>query len=81
MLSGKRIKVSIYMVVATTVLNEIPRILAKYKDVVDQLKQSFAAKPVDLERAKSLTIELQYLQNLDNAAKDWQPGKRVEITH
>jgi hypothetical protein len=49
--------------------------------VVGQLKQSFAAKPVDLERAKSLTIELQYLQNLDNAAKDWQPEKRVEITH
>ena len=54
---------------------------AKSEQVVKQLSEVFRAKPVDLDRAKSLTIELQYLQNLDNAAKDWQPGKRVEITH
>ena len=46
-----------------------------------QLLEVFSSSPVDLDRAKSLTIELQYLQNLDNAAKEWQPGKRVEITH
>ena len=55
--------------------------IAKSEQVVKQLSEVFSAKPVDLDRAKSLTIELQYLQNLDNAAKDWQPGKRVEITH
>lgn len=54
---------------------------AKANAVVDSLLEAFGSSPVDLERAKALTIELQYLQNLDNAAKEWQPGKRVELTH
>ncbi|KAH8080541.1 Pyruvate/Phosphoenolpyruvate kinase-like domain-containing protein [Filobasidium floriforme] len=53
----------------------------KSEQVVQNILEVFSSSSVDLERAKGLTIELQYLQNLDNAAKEWQPGKRVEITH
>ncbi|KAI9103069.1 Co-chaperone HscB, C-terminal oligomerization domain-containing protein, partial [Phlyctochytrium arcticum] len=42
---------------------------------------SDAFKSRDLQRAKRLTTELQYWINIQNAASDWSPGKRVEINH
>ncbi len=35
----------------------------------------------DLERAKALTIELQYWSNIRHACIDWEPGKPIEIRH
>ena len=45
------------------------------------LAEAFGHQPPDLTRAKALAIEMQYLQNLERAAREWQPGKRVEVTH
>jgi molecular chaperone HscB len=45
------------------------------------LAEAFSADPPDLARAKSLAIEMQYLKNLERAAREWQPGKRVEVVH
>lgn len=56
-------------------------IIEQSDQVVQELAETFKTQPVDFERAKTLTTKLQYLQTLDNAAKEWQPGKRVEITH
>lgn len=35
----------------------------------------------DFETAARLTIELKYWVNLDNAIKEWEPGKPVHLTH
>jgi molecular chaperone HscB len=45
------------------------------------LAEAFGCEPPDLVRAKALAIEMQYLQNLERAAREWQPGKRVEVVH
>lgn len=45
------------------------------------LAEAFGREPPDLVRAKALAIEMQYLQNLERAAREWQPGKRVEVVH
>lgn len=45
------------------------------------LAEAFGRQPPDLTRAKALAIEMQYLQNLERAAREWQLGKRVEVTH
>lgn len=48
---------------------------------ISLLSQAFAANPPDVERAKQLTVELRYLRNLEEAAKEWRMGERVEIRH
>lgn len=45
------------------------------------LARAFGSDPPDLGRAKSLAIEMQYLKNLERAAREWQPGKRVQVVH
>jgi molecular chaperone HscB len=46
------------------------------------LSRAFGKTPQpDVEKAKQLTVELQYLRNLENAAREWRPGQRVEIKH
>jgi len=49
---------------------------------ISLLSQAFGASPQpNVGRAKQLTVELQYLRNLENAAREWRPGQRVEIKH
>ncbi|KAK0563920.1 molecular chaperone [Tilletia horrida] len=45
------------------------------------LAQAFGASPPDLATARKLTIELRYWLNIDKAAREWAPGKRVELQH
>lgn len=35
----------------------------------------------DWETAAMLTVELRYWSNLDNAIKEWEPGKPILLTH
>ncbi|KAJ9107390.1 hypothetical protein QFC21_000840 [Naganishia friedmannii] len=53
----------------------------RIRETMDGLAAAFGANPPDLIRAKMLAIELQYLKNLERAAREWQPGKRVEVIH
>jgi molecular chaperone HscB len=48
---------------------------------MEGLAHAFGQDPPDLGRAKMLAIEMQYLKNLERAAREWQPGKRVEVIH
>ncbi|KAJ9098897.1 hypothetical protein QFC19_006236 [Naganishia cerealis] len=53
----------------------------RIRETMEGLAGAFGATPPDLTRAKTLAIELQYLKNLERAAREWQPGKRVEVIH
>jgi molecular chaperone HscB len=55
--------------------------IERIQETMDGLAAAFGANPPDLTRAKMLAIELQYLKNLERAAREWQPGKRVEVIH
>lgn len=55
--------------------------IERIRETMDGLAAAFGATPPDLTRAKMLAIELQYLKNLERAAREWQPGKRVEVIH
>lgn len=46
---------------------------------ISDLSEAFAKQ--DYDTAKILAIKLQYWVNIRNAAKDWEPGKRIEIQH
>ncbi|GHJ86012.1 hypothetical protein NliqN6_2414 [Naganishia liquefaciens] len=64
---------------------EVERVKASNAEHIQEamrgLAEAFGRHPPDLTRAKALAIEMQYLQNLERAAREWQPGKRVEVVH
>jgi len=51
------------------------------KDTISELSTALSASPPDLERARNLVIELNYFANIDTVCKEWQPGKRIELSH
>ncbi|KAJ3148506.1 hypothetical protein HDU86_007436 [Geranomyces michiganensis] len=63
--------------------DDIQILKAQNKERVEQtikgISEAFRAK--DLQRARSLTVQLRYWQNIAKAADDWAPGKRVELEH
>lgn len=48
---------------------------------VDVLKEAFSKQPPDTETARSAAVGLRYWNNIEKAAREWQPGKRVELQH
>lgn len=48
---------------------------------VDTLKEAFSKQPPDTEAARSAAVGLRYWNNIEKAAREWQPGKRVELQH
>lgn len=48
---------------------------------IEILKEAFAKNPPDLDTARSAAVGLRYWNNIDKAAREWQPGKRVEVQH
>lgn len=48
---------------------------------IEKLKQAFAQTPPDLETAKEASVQLRYWTNIEKAAREWSPGKRVELQH
>lgn len=51
----------------------------RVKDVEAELIKAF--KEGRAEDARDRTIELRYWEGLRRACDDWEPGKRVELTH
>jgi molecular chaperone HscB len=47
----------------------------------DQLSSAFSSSPPDLDTAKNLVIQLRYLENVENACREFTPGKRIELHH
>ncbi|KAG0248870.1 hypothetical protein BG011_009827 [Mortierella polycephala] len=52
---------------------------ARIKDTVSGLSRAF--KEQDLERAKTLAIELQYWIRIQNVIRDWVAGKPIVADH
>jgi len=48
---------------------------------LSSLSTAFSASPPDFDTARKLTVELRYWLNIDKAAREWAPGKRVELQH
>lgn len=51
----------------------------RIKDVQKKLIQAF--REGNAEDARDRTIELRYWEGLRKACDEWEPGKRVELTH
>lgn len=51
------------------------------QSTVQELSDSFSNTPVDTQKAKKLTIQLRYFQNVEDVCREWQPGKRIELQH
>ncbi|KAJ3299499.1 hypothetical protein HK104_008688 [Borealophlyctis nickersoniae] len=51
----------------------------RLRETMKSLAEAFAAG--DLDRARDLTIQLQYWTNIKRAVNEWSPGKRVELHH
>ncbi|KAN0062851.1 molecular chaperone [Thecaphora frezii] len=48
---------------------------------IHTLSEAFAASPPDLAKARKAAVELRYWTNIDKAAREWSPGKRIEVQH
>lgn len=48
---------------------------------VETLAKAFGSQPPDLETAREAAVQLRYWTNIDKAAREWSPGKRVELQH
>lgn len=48
---------------------------------VETLAQAFGQTPPDLETARQAAVQLRYWTNIEKAAREWSPGKRVELQH
>ncbi|EPQ27261.1 uncharacterized protein PFL1_05184 [Pseudozyma flocculosa PF-1] len=48
---------------------------------VEELGKAFGSSPPNLETARKAAVELRYWTNIDKAAREWSPGKRVELQH
>lgn len=64
---------------------EAARVREKNKKRLDAtvqlLQKAFAQTPPDVETARTAAVGLRYWSNIDKAAREWQPGKRVELQH
>ncbi|KAJ9475517.1 J-type co-chaperone JAC1, mitochondrial [Pseudozyma hubeiensis] len=48
---------------------------------IETLEKAFGESPPDLETAKQASVQLRYWSNIEKAAREWSPGKRVELQH
>ncbi|CBQ69930.1 related to Co-chaperone protein HscB, mitochondrial precursor [Sporisorium reilianum SRZ2] len=48
---------------------------------VAALARAFGENPPDLEAAREAAVQLRYWTNIEKAAREWSPGKRVELQH
>ena len=48
---------------------------------VETLAKAFGASPPDLATAREAAVQLRYWTNIEKAAREWAPGKRVELQH
>lgn len=48
---------------------------------IQDLQAAFGQSPPDLDAARSAAVGLRYWANIDKAAREWQPGKRIEVQH
>ncbi|KIS66530.1 J-type chaperone JAC1 [Mycosarcoma maydis] len=48
---------------------------------VKKLNEAFGQTPPDLETAREASVQLRYWTNIEKAAREWSPGKRVELQH
>lgn len=53
----------------------------RFDEAIAQLRNAFASSPPRLEDARKASVGLRYWTNIQKAAKEWQPGKRVELEH
>ncbi|GAA99328.1 uncharacterized protein L969DRAFT_93790 [Mixia osmundae IAM 14324] len=53
----------------------------KIRTTVQELEAVLDAHDKDLQLARTLTIKLRYYENVDQACKDWAPGRPIEIQH
>ncbi|KAJ3057441.1 hypothetical protein HK097_006369 [Rhizophlyctis rosea] len=51
----------------------------RMEETISKLSEAFADG--DMDRARTLTIHLQYWANIKRAIQEWEPGKRVELKH
>ncbi|KAJ3046018.1 hypothetical protein HDV00_003766 [Rhizophlyctis rosea] len=51
----------------------------RLQETISELSDAFAAGNMD--RARDLTVRLQYWTNIKRAIQEWEPGKRVELKH
>lgn len=51
----------------------------RLKDCEQKIKEAYESN--NLEVAAMLTVELRYWTNLDNAVKEWEPGRAIRLTH
>lgn len=48
---------------------------------VERLAHAFGEQPADLQTAREAAVQLRYWSNIEKAAREWSPGKRVELQH
>lgn len=48
---------------------------------LNTLATAFESSPPDLDAARQAAVQLRYWTNIDKAAREWSPGKRVKIQH
>ncbi|SPO31252.1 related to Co-chaperone protein HscB, mitochondrial precursor [Ustilago trichophora] len=51
------------------------------EETVERLAQAFGETPPNLESAREAAVQLRYWSNIEKAAREWSPGKRVELAH
>jgi molecular chaperone HscB len=54
-------------------------LIARIKEAVDGLSRAFQSQ--DLEKAKTLAIELQYWIRIQNVIRDWVAGHPIVADH
>ena len=48
---------------------------------IASLTEAFSQTPPDFAGAKELAVQLRYWRGLDDATKDWEPGKPQVMIH
>lgn len=48
---------------------------------IQTLEEAFASDPIDVEKARTAAVGLRYWTNIEKAAREWQPGKGIELQH
>ncbi|SPO30100.1 related to Co-chaperone protein HscB, mitochondrial precursor [Ustilago trichophora] len=51
------------------------------EETVERLAEAFGETPPNLESAREAAVQLRYWSNIEKAAREWSPGKRVELQH
>lgn len=52
-----------------------------FDEAIAQIKKAFTSDPPNVQDASKASVSLRYWTNIQKAAREWQPGKRVELEH